>query len=165
MPCRFQTSHRACYQLKRVKYYLKQNNIFVWYAWADSFYFSQLIISLFILDKKITKSSYSSAKIISCFKIYELWSNLFSLHFLLQSVNKRYLYTVVFAKAHLQADRQRGAAELTITHRQWSGELSNCFSINQLVGQNIISKNQTETSVKREFSAIIFNLNVDSFRY
>ena len=45
------------------------------------------------------------------------------------------------------------------------GELSNCFSINQLVGQNIISKNQTETSVKRTFSAIISNLKVDSFRY
>ena len=45
------------------------------------------------------------------------------------------------------------------------GELSNCFSINQLVGQNIISKNQTETSAKLEFSAILLNLKVDSFRY
>ena len=45
------------------------------------------------------------------------------------------------------------------------GELSNCFSINQLVGQNIISKNQTETSANFEFSAILLNLKVDSFRY
>ena len=36
----------------------------------------------------------------------------------------------------------------------YEGELSNCFSINQLVGQNIILKKRTETSVKREFSAI-----------
>ena len=45
------------------------------------------------------------------------------------------------------------------------GELSNCFSINQVVGQNIISKNQTSTSVKRKFSAIVLNLKIDSFRY
>ena len=37
------------------------------------------------------------------------------------------------------------------------GKLSNCFSINQLVGQNIISKNQAETSVKRKFLTIILN--------
>ena len=40
------------------------------------------------------------------------------------------------------------------------GELSNCFSINQLVGQNIISKNQP-----KKFSTIVLNLKVDSFRY
>ena len=40
-------------------------------------------------------------------------------------------------------------------------ELSNCFSINQLVEQNIISKNRTETSVKDKFSAIVSNLKID----
>ena len=45
------------------------------------------------------------------------------------------------------------------------GELSNCFSINQLVGQNIILKKWTETSAKRKFPAIVLNLKIDSFRY
>ena len=46
------------------------------------------------------------------------------------------------------------------------GELSNGFSINQLVGQNVISyKKQTETSTNREFSAIVLNVEMDSFRY
>ena len=41
---------------------------------------------------------------------------------------------------------------------------SNCFSINQLVGQNIILKKRIENSVKREFSAIVLNLKNNSFR-
>ena len=44
-------------------------------------------------------------------------------------------------------------------------ELSNCFSINQLVGQNTISRKQIETLVKREFFEIILNLKIDSFFY
>ena len=44
------------------------------------------------------------------------------------------------------------------------GELSNCFSINQLVGQNIILKKQTETLSKYDFSAM-FNFQFDSSRY
>ena len=45
-------------------------------------------------------------------------------------------------------------------------KLSNGFSINQLVGQNVISyKKQTETSTNREFSAIVLNVEMDSFRY
>ena len=44
-------------------------------------------------------------------------------------------------------------------------KLSNCFSINQLVGQNSILKKRNETSAKREFSAIVLNLKIDSFRY
>ena len=51
---------------------------------------------------------------------------------------------------------------MEVFNRAWSyvyinneGELSNCFSINQLVGQNIILNNRTETSVNRKFSAII----------
>ena len=43
------------------------------------------------------------------------------------------------------------------------GELSNCFSINQLVLHNIILKKRTETSAKHEFSAIVLNLKIDSF--
>ena len=38
------------------------------------------------------------------------------------------------------------------------GSLSNCFSINRLVGQNIILKKQSKTSAKYEFSAIVLNL-------
>ena len=34
---------------------------------------------------------------------------------------------------------------LTMTYIDNEGELSNCFSINQLVGQNVILKKQTET--------------------
>ena len=76
----------------------------------------------------------------------------------------------------LWADSQRAAAELSMsrqsTSRSWvvyeqtvhepqpswlsfmdnKGELFNCFSINQQVGQNIILK-KTETSAKREFSS------------
>ena len=37
------------------------------------------------------------------------------------------------------------------------GKLSNFFSINQLVGQNIILKKQPETSAKHQFSAIVLN--------
>ena len=43
------------------------------------------------------------------------------------------------------------------------GELSNCFSTNQLVGQNIILKKRTESSSKLEFPAIVLNLKFDSF--
>ena len=38
------------------------------------------------------------------------------------------------------------------------GILSNCFSINRLVGQNIILKKRTETSEKRQFSQL-FSMN------
>ena len=41
-----------------------------------------------------------------------------------------------------------GAAELTIVIDN-EGKLSNCFSINQLVGQNTILKKRTETLPKR----------------
>ena len=41
----------------------------------------------------------------------------------------------------------------------------NCFSINQLVGQDIILKIRTETLAKRKFSAIVFNLKIVFFRY
>ena len=43
------------------------------------------------------------------------------------------------------------------------GKLSNCFSINQLVGQNIILKKRTETSVKLEFFAIVLIWKSNSF--
>ena len=45
------------------------------------------------------------------------------------------------------------------------GELVNCFSINQVVEQNIFSKNQIETFGKTYVSAIILKLKVDSFPY
>ena len=45
------------------------------------------------------------------------------------------------------------------------GEMSNCLYINQLVGRNVILKKQTETTAKREFSAIVWNLKIDTFRY
>ena len=54
---------------------------------------------------------------------------------------------------------------MPLDHIDNEGKLSNCFSINQLVCQNIILKKRTETSVKREFSAIILNLKINSFRY
>ena len=41
-------------------------------------------------------------------------------------------------------------------------ELSNCLTLNQLVGQNIILKKRTETSAKHEFFAIVLNLKIDS---
>ena len=45
------------------------------------------------------------------------------------------------------------------------GKLSNCFSINQLVVQNIILKKLTETSAKPTFSAIVLYLEIGLFRY
>ena len=42
-------------------------------------------------------------------------------------------------------------------------ELSNCFSINQLVGRKIILKKRNETSGKCESCAIVLNLKVDFF--
>ena len=41
--------------------------------------------------------------------------------------------------------------------------MSNCFSINQLVRQNIILLKQTGTSAKCDFSAIVLNMKIDSF--
>ena len=45
---------------------------------------------------------------------------------------------------------QQGAAELTFAHRLRGQVVYNCFSINQLVGQNIILMKRTETSAKIE---------------
>ena len=57
------------------------------------------------------------------------------------------------------SDSQRGTVKSLIANE---GKLSNCFSINPLIGQ-ITLKKQTETLAKREFSAIVFNLKIDSF--
>ena len=48
---------------------------------------------------------------------------------------------------------------LAISQLGNEGKLSNCFSMNQLVGQNIILKKRTETSAKRKFQAIVLNLH------
>ena len=39
------------------------------------------------------------------------------------------------------------------------------FSINQLVRENIILKEQKQSEVKCEFSTIVSNLRIDSFRH
>ena len=48
----------------------------------------------------------------------------------------------------LRADTQQGAAELPLLIDD-EGELCNCFSINQLVEENVILNARTKTSVKR----------------
>ena len=46
-----------------------------------------------------------------------------------------------------------------------SNPVSCNWGLNQLDGQNIIFKKRTETSEKREFSAVYFNLKIYTFRY